>query len=74
MNHIDESTHLQLINAVFDLANELSIANLSRPLTYAQSAKINKARDLVRAAKTQARSAGILIDGKIERGGDYDGP
>lgn len=63
--HIDESTHLELINAAGTLAEELEVQSLEvgRPLTPARMAMVNKARDLVRVAKADARLVGILPPG-----------
>lgn len=68
MNVIDESTHLQLINLAAEYVRDKETESLRRPLNYEELAKLNKARDLVRAAKAQARAAGIIVESEVTNG------
>lgn len=65
MDHINESTHRQLVNVADTLAAiiEEMAMETGKPLNYARLSAVNKARDVSRMAKAEARLAGVPMDG-----------
>lgn len=64
MNHIDETTYLQLINAVEQLSAEIQAvaAETGCPPNYRRLAVVAKAVELARVARAQARAAGVMVE------------
>lgn len=62
MSYIDESTHLQLVNACVALRGiiESIQARSGHPLSYDEMATVRQTSELVKAATTQLRLAGVL--------------
>lgn len=63
MNYIDESTHLQLTNAIAELTGVINAMQDrgSRP-TWEESAKVRKAGELRQIALVQLKRAGVTIE------------
>lgn len=64
MNHLNESTHLQLCNAVKTLADILNDFCDKNPvrLTHLQSFEVAKALELRQVALVQLKNSGVTIE------------
>lgn len=63
MYYIDESTHLQLINAVHELNNIINqMADRGARPTWEESARVQKAQELRQVALVQLKRAGVMTE------------
>lgn len=58
----DESTHLQMANALEEQAREIEAmaAERMQPLSYRRLTLVNQSRELARVARAQLRAAGVI--------------
>ena len=62
MSHIDESTHVQMANAIGELTEliESLQARSGHPLSYQEMTTIRQAKELRTAAVRQLKASGVL--------------